>query len=195
MIDVHRMIYLRAREYWDTRFNDIHVPLAYADARELLLAHPESDPDVVIPAILLHDVGWKSIPEDQQLRAFGVKVRDESLRRFHETEGARIATEILSSLGYDPRRIQDIARIIDGHDSRLEALSLDDALVKDADKLWRYTPVGIDIDHRRFEVPLAEFVGWLGEQVERIFFTEQGKQLARESLARVRHAVETRGRI
>ncbi len=195
MNDVYVSIYLRAREYWNTRFNDIHVPLAYAHARELLLEYPEAAPDVVVPAILLHDVGWKSIPEDQQLRAFGVKVRDEGLRRLHETEGARIATEILTALDFDPRRREVIARIIDGHDTRLEALSLEDSLVKDADKLWRFTPAGIDIDHRRFEVPLAEFVPWLGQQIDGAFFTERGKQMARVTLAGVRRALAEVGHV
>jgi hypothetical protein len=193
--DLHRSIYLKARAYWDTRFNDIHVPMAYASARELLLTHPQADADVVIPAILLHDVGWKSISEDRQLLAFGVTVRDEGLRRFHETEGARLATEILTSLGYDPRRRELIARIIDGHDSRLTSLSLEDSLVKDADKLWRFTAVGVDLDHRRFELPVADFVDWLGKQIDRIFFTERGKELARASLAAVRRAVAEVGHV
>src|SRR5512138_3066467 len=99
MNDLQRSVYLRAREYWDTRFNDLHVPIAYGFARELLLSHPQADRDVVVAAILLHDVGCKSIPEDLQLRAFRPGARDEATRRLHETEGARIAGEILAAAG------------------------------------------------------------------------------------------------
>lgn len=195
MKDIHYAVYLRAREYWNTRFNDIHVPLAYLHGRELLLSHPAAEADVVIPAILLHDVGWKSIPEEEQVRGYGPRVEDESLRRFHEIEGARIANEILSAVNYDPRKREMIVRIIDGHDTRLQALSEEDSLVKDADKMWRFTPVGVDFHHLEFGKPLAEYVAWLGCQIDRWFFTERGKQMAREALAEVERAVAEVGHV
>ena len=82
---------------------DIHVPLTYLHGRELLLAYPQADADIVIPAIvipaiLLHDVGWTAVPEEQQGRVFGA-IKDQSLLRFHEIEGSRIAGEILSAVG------------------------------------------------------------------------------------------------
>ena len=195
MKELHYAVYLRAREYWNTRFNDIHMPLAYLHARQLLLAHPAADADIVIPAILLHDVGWKMIPEEEQGRAYGPKVEDESLRRHHEIEGARIANEILSAIHYDPGRQQIIARIIDGHDSRLDSLSEEDSVVKDADKMWRFTLVGVDYCHLQFGKPLKDYVAWLGGQIERWFFTERGKQLAREYLAEVERAVAEVGHV
>ena len=195
MKELHYAVYLRAREYWNTRFNDVHMPLAYLHARQLLLAHPAADADVVIPAILLHDVGWKSIPEEDQGRAYGPIVEDESLRRHHEIEGARIANEILSAIHYDPRKQEMIACIIDGHDSRLESLSEEDSVVKDADKLWRFTLVGVDIHHLQFCKALSEYVPWLGRQVDRWFFTERGKQMAREEFAKVEHALAEAGHV
>jgi HD domain len=195
MNDSQRIVYLRAREYWNTRFNDLHVPIAYAFARELLLAHPEADRDVVVPAILLHDVGWKSIPEDRQLGAFRPGARDEVTRRLHETEGARIAAEILAGAGVAPGRRDVIVRIVDGHDTRLEALSLEDSIVKDADKLWRFTPTAIDIDHRRFQLPLGEYLTWLGGEVDRILLTKRGAQIARDQFDRVRRCFAEAGHV
>ncbi len=195
MNDLQRSVYLRAREYWNTRFNDLHVPIAYAFARELLLSHPEADRDVVVPAILLHDVGWKSIPEDRQIGAFRPGARDETLRRFHETEGARIAAEILTGAGAAPGTRDAVVRIVDGHDTRLEALSLEDAIVKDADKLWRFTPAAIDIDHRRFEMPLGEYMQWLGRQIAQMFLTPRAPRIAREHLARVERCAAEAGHV
>jgi hypothetical protein len=195
MNDLQRSVYLRAREYWNTRFNDLHVPIAYGFARELLLGHPEADRDVVVPAILLHDVGWKSIPEDRQLGAFRPGARDETTRRLHETEGARIAAEILSAAGAAPGLRETVVRIVDGHDTRLKALSLEDAIVKDADKLWRFTPTAIDIDHRRFELPLGDYLTWLGGQIDEIFLTATAPKLAREHFARVRRGVSEAGHV
>jgi hypothetical protein len=195
MNSLSRSVYLRARAYWDTRFNDLHVPIAYGFARELLLAHPQADRDVVAPAILLHDVGWKSIPEDRQLGAFRPGARDEALRRFHETEGARIAADILSAAGAAPPLRDAIVRIVDGHDTRLEALSLEDALVKDADKLWRFTPAAIDIDHRRFEMSLGDYLPWLGRQVDEIFLTGRAAEIARELFAQVSRGAAEAGHV
>lgn len=195
MKQAHYAVYLRAREYWNTRFNDIHVPLAYLHARELLLSYPDADADVVIPAILLHDVGWKSIPEEDQGRAYGPTVEDESLRRLHETEGMRIADEILSALGYDSRKLEHIVHIIGGHDSRLESLSQEDSLVKDADKLWRFTPVGVEYHHLQFGQPLKEYVAWIGGRVDHWFFTERGKQMARTAIGEVERALAEAGHV
>lgn len=62
----------------------------------------------------------------------------------HEKEGARLAIEILESLRVDTLVIKQVVAIIDGHDSRSHALNPDDEIVKDADKLWRLTPHGLD---------------------------------------------------
>ncbi len=182
-------IYKRSRVYWDTRFNDIHVPLAYHFTRRLLLHYPEANEAVVIPAILLHDNGWKMIPEEKQLDAFGPNARRPELNRLHETEGTRIAGEILADLAYNPNLISEIMEIIDGHDSRLEALSLNDKLVKDGDKLWRFTPVGLDIDHTRFNVNLKIYLDWIEPQIDSWFCTPEAKEMARKLLLEVKTAV------
>lgn len=172
-------IYKASRLYWNTRFNDIHIPLSYDFAWQLLRAYPDADQNIVILAILLHDNGWKMIPEERQTDAFGPKMKDADLRRKHEIEGVRIAREILSALAYPPGQMDEILQIIDGHDSRLKALSLNDQLVKDADKLWRFTPTGLDIDHRRFHIVLPEYVIWIGNQIDGWLFTAEAKQIAR----------------
>ena len=175
-------IYKAARVYWNTRFNDIHIPLSYDFARRLLLAYPEADEDVVVPAILLHDNGWKMVSEERQLNAFGPNVTDKAASRLHEMEGVRLAGEILTALEYDPDKTQEILTIIDGHDSRLEALSLNDKLVKDADKLWRFTATGLDIDHRRFELDLAAYLAYMDDKIEAWFFTPAAREMARTEL-------------
>ncbi|MBI4672306.1 MAG: HD domain-containing protein [Chloroflexi bacterium] len=144
----------------------------------------EADEAVVLPAVILHDVGWKMIPEDQQVKAFGPKMQDADLRRVHEVESVRIAREILTAVGYDSRRREEILTIIDGHDSRETALSLDDKLMKDSDKLWRFTAIGIGIDHQRFEIELGEYMMWLGKQIDKWMFTPEAVELARASFAK-----------
>lgn len=190
MTTIYDQIYKKAEVYWDTRHNDIHLPLAYDFARQLLAHYPEADAGIVLPAILLHDVGWKMVPAEKQLNAFGPKATDKASNRLHEIEGVRIAEEILTSLNYDPHKLEQILTIIDGHDSRLEALSLDDKLVKDADKLWRFTTTGIEIDHHRFGIELSAYLNYLDNKIEEWLFTPEAKAIARTALAEARLKLE-----
>jgi hypothetical protein len=185
---IYDAIHERAKPYLDTRQNDIHVSLSYEFARKLLSHYPEADEGIVLPAILLHDVGWKAVPEEKQLHAFGPKAKDKESQRLHEIEGARIAREILVSLGYDEEKTKQIQAIIEGHDSRRKSLSLNDALVKDADKLWRLTPTGVDIDHRRFGIDREPYVDWLGTLIDHWFFTPEARVMASEALNEAKKA-------
>ena len=186
MSTLYDRIYKLAEPYWATRKNNLHVPSSYDFARRLLSFYPSADEDIVLPAVLLHDVGWKMVPEEKQRDAFGPEVKDQETRRFHETEGVRIAREILASLAYDKEKTIEILSIIDGHDTRKEALSLNDKLVKDADKLWRFTPYCVKIAHRHFGFGLEEYINWLGERIEEWFWTLEAKAMAREALNRAR---------
>jgi hypothetical protein len=180
---VYDEIYRKAEPYLDTRQNDIHVSGSYDFACRLLAHYPNADEEIVLPAIVLHDVGWKMVPEGKQLNAFGPTVKDKKTQRIHETEGVKIAEEILSRLNYDKEKILEILSIIDGHDTRLEALSLNDQLVKDADKLWRFTPAGVDIDHTRFGIPRDNYMKWLDTVIDDWLFTPEAKEMALAALA------------
>ena len=183
MTTIYNKIYKKAEVYWDTRGNDDHVPGSYDFAKRLLAYYPEADESIVLPAILLHDVGWKIVPEEKHLNAFGPKATDTVTNRLHETEGVKIAEKILISLNYDADKIEEILSIIDGHDSRLEALSLNDKLVKDADKLFRYTPVGVDFMLRCFGFTFEDRTNFLDTMIESWFFTPAAKEMARAALA------------
>jgi HD superfamily phosphodiesterase len=181
-------IYERAKPYLDTRQNDVHVSGSYDLSRRLLSRYPEADPAVVLPAILLHDVGWKSVPEEKQLDAFGPTAHDRETLRIHEVEGVSIAKKILESLSYGEEEIKEILAIIDGHDSRRDALSLNDAVVKDADKLFRYTPAGAEIDRVRFGRTLDVQLDDLESKMDTWFFTSAARDIAREALGELRAA-------
>lgn len=119
-----QQIWQRAAPHLETRRNDNHSLFVYGIASALLQYYPEANPDVVLPAILLHDTGWSQVPEDEVLEAIAPGGGRKDLVVLHEQEGARIARDILSELDYPGPLIDEIAEIIDGHDSRLEALRL-----------------------------------------------------------------------
>lgn len=182
MPSINEQLFALAAPYLDTRDNGIHTEIAYALAQRLLEHYPDADAGVVLPAVILHDVGWKTVPEELQLTAFGPNMSNPALQRRHETEGARIAGEILVRLGYDAARAAAVVEIIDGHDTRKAALSLEDQLVKDADKLWRFTANGIEIDHQRFAAVRESHVAWLATKIDDWLFTREARDLARELL-------------
>jgi len=180
---IYQELYELAKPYLDTRSNDIHTRIAFTCAKELLKFYPDADQAVVLAAIILHDVGWKMVPESRQLTAFGPKMKDPDLRRVHEVEGVRIASEIMVAADYDFSKREEILLIIEGHDSRDTALSLNDKLLKDADKLWRFTQTSVEIYHQRFLMGLQEYIDWLEGRIENWFFTPEADRLARETLA------------
>lgn len=52
--------------------------------------------------------------------------------------------------------------------------------MKDADKLWRFSPTGIDIDHRRFGKELQAHAHWTCDQIDDWLFTERVKEMTLE---------------
>ena len=84
-----------ARAYLDIRNNDEHTIIAYGLARALLKLIPEADESVVLPAILLHDVGWKKIDPELILLAIGRRPTRKDLVRDHELHSVEIARAIL----------------------------------------------------------------------------------------------------
>lgn len=174
-------IHQLARSYLNTRRNDVHVEISLQFARELIEAEG-GDADIVIPAIILHDVGWKKVPEALHLKAFGPRATSPELNRMHEEQGVQIADDILSKVQYDQGKISEILNIIDGHDSRKDALSLNDRIVKDADKLFRYSQKGFEIDNQRFEETVTEGLSRLKKYLDRWFFTQTAYRIAKAEL-------------
>lgn len=172
-----------AAPHLTVRNNDSHTLYAYGLARALLRGAPTADPDVVLPAILLHDTGWSTVPDAQILDAIAPGGGRPDLVRHHEIEGARLARQVLDGLGRTASVVDRVVAIIDGHDSRSEALSLEDALVKDADKLWRVTPHGLSTVQGWFGLDHAEALRITGARVQNALHTEQAQAMARALMA------------
>jgi HD superfamily phosphodiesterase len=177
-----------ALPFLNTRHNDVHTDISILLAFELL-EREGGDEDIVIPAIILHDTGWKRVPADLHLKAFGPNASNTELNRLHEVEGAKIAEDILRKLNYDADKTRDIVEIIAGHDSRTEPLSPNDMIVKDADKLWRYYKSGFYIDIERFGESPAEGLDRLQSQIFGQLFTAAAKEIAAEKLTRRKNEI------
>jgi HD superfamily phosphodiesterase len=176
-------VWQRAAPYLAVRNNDSHTLYSYGMARALLGAVPDADPDVVLPAILLHDTGWSTVPDAEILEAIAPGGGRPDLVRQHEREGARIARDVLAQLATPPQRIEAVTAIIDGHDSRREAISIEDAVVKDADKLWRVTPHGIGVVCGWFGLNREEALRITASRVVDALLTEPARTIAAALIA------------
>ena len=183
MKPIYERIFQEAKPFLRTRKNLIHTKIVLKYALKLL-EKERGDEEVVIPAVLLHDVGWMRISETLQLTAFGPNRSNLELARMHEGEGAKIAMKILETLRYPPGKVKEICRIIRGHDTRKRPLSQNDRIVKDADKLFRYSRKGVAIDSERFRISRESRLHYLEEQIETWLFFHTSRQWAREELAR-----------
>ncbi len=176
-------VWREARPWLDVRANDEHTLISYRLGQALLRVLPEANAAVVLPAILMHDVGWKRFPPEHLAQAVGPNPKYPELQRAHEVEGVKIATEVFSRLAVPGLEVDRILAIIDGHDTRKSPISLDDAVMKDADKLWRFTSHGIATIGGWFDTPPKETVAMLESFVLPSMVTSAGKVMAEALIA------------
>jgi hypothetical protein len=138
-------LFEEADPYLEVRGDRLHTRIAHRLSLDLM-KKKGGDRKIVEPAMILHDVGWSRVDRNEIATAFGVRAEDKAtareMNRIHEIEGAAIARQLLESFDYDEQLTLRIVRIIERHDSSMRAESLEERLVKDADKLWRYSEPG-----------------------------------------------------
>ncbi|MEW5721491.1 MAG: HD domain-containing protein [Thermodesulfobacteriota bacterium] len=179
-----RKLFEAAAPYLAARGDEEHTRVAHQMAL-YLLEKEGGDRRVVEPAVILHDVGWSTLKPEQIRSAFGVRASGEEarrLKRLHETNGAVLARGILETLGYDPGLTDRIAAIIETHDTGRTAESLEEKLVKDADKLWRYSRIGFWKEQERQGVTAEELYRHRVKGLGEWFFTPSAAALAAEEL-------------
>jgi len=182
-------VWRASEKYMRARKNDVHIPLSFAFAQTLLELNPEADADIVSLAILLHDIGWWSIDMTDIIeKGFGPNMMQSDVRFLHETEGVRLSREVLTATQWDEATIAAVGEIIDGHDTRPFPRSLNDRLVRDADKLWRFTVTGVAVACDWFKMTPHQYADRLEDQFG-LLETAQGPDLARQELARTRRAL------
>jgi len=69
------------------------------------------DKRILIPLVILHDVGYAFVPEGNP------NVKDQGSKRIHLREGVKVARKILKQVNYDPELIEQIIYFISVHDN------------------------------------------------------------------------------
>ena len=168
-----------------TRGNDVHLPLSLAYAERLCDVHPDADALLVRVSILLHDTGWGRVDESRIIsEGFTGDWRKSAIRFEHEKQGCEIAREVLPPLGYSAEFVEAVVAIIDGHDTRKEARSLEAARVRDADRVWRFDQAGIALASGWFGLDPATYCDRLAAEIVPELLTEAGIAMATAALDR-----------
>ncbi len=179
--------------FQDKRDDEGHTRVVTQYAAVLLESFPDADPNVVIPAAILHDVGWSQLTPEERLGVIDGTLTKEQSRKFryeHQIQGAKLAIEILARVNYDPQKTVEILEIILGHDTRDGSPSLNDSLMRDADKLWRFSSIGLAADPKRDKVggERSTFLFWIDVRVAELeqtgyFFTDVAREFARVEIS------------
>jgi hypothetical protein len=78
--------------------------------------------------------------------------------------------------------IDQIIPIVERHDSGRDPRSLEEKLVKDADKLWRFSQVGYRNEMERQKLTPLERYRFLAKNLPSWFFTKTAKDVAEREL-------------
>ncbi len=82
-------------------------------AVKLIAKEEGGDLEILIPAAILHDVGWAKVPNDNQ------KTKDTEKRaegeKLHLIFGAELAGDIMQKLDYSDKAAKEVAKIIKSH--------------------------------------------------------------------------------
>src|SRR3989344_732180 len=143
-----KKIWKIALPYQDKRDDEGHAQIVTEYAIKLCEIENVNDM-IVVPAAILHDIGWSQLPKEDWLVIFDPNKTPEmeyAVRIKHQDEGVKLAEKILNEAGYPPNFFKAILEIISQHDTRKNFFSTEDGAMRDADKLWRYSKVGFEAD-------------------------------------------------
>lgn len=82
-------------------------------AMELILKKEKGDPDILIPAAMLHDVGWANVPKKYQR----TKNKADKLHgmKLHIELAQEIIIKILQSVNYKAFQVNEVIEIVQAH--------------------------------------------------------------------------------
>lgn len=194
---VFDLIWQHALDYQDARDDHGHGETVTEYAKKLLELNSDAKPHIVIPAAMLHDIGWSQLEDSEKFLQFDpnrTKEQEHEVRIKHQTEGTKLAKEILEKVEYPEEHVQHILEIVSQHDTREGFISKEDGLMRDADKLWRFSKLGVKKDLERFGFSFEEnkkrLMDWVNEP--NFFYSEAAEKIALEELKKREQELQTK---
>jgi len=168
-----------ARPYYEKgRPMDIdHIEWMMNDAT-LLCEKEDLDSDLLLPLVILHDVGYSLVPDYKHFNL--------DLRRLHMSEGAKIAESILTELGYEKDVVEKVSYFVSVHDNW--ALGDNEIFKKekllgsfnDLDFMWMATPKGFPAVMKILNKNVNEMMDFVSNNeklIDRPFVTTTARKL------------------
>jgi hypothetical protein len=145
---LEKEIWMAALPFQDKRDDEGHGENVVYFNLKLLPFFPRAERIITTTASITHDLGWSQMTKTE-LDLFYIsnwKDYERPLRDNHQKRAVEVANMLLlevgfvSKLGEKGQACKDhVIEIISQHDTRKGFFSLEDGIVRDADKLWRYT--------------------------------------------------------
>lgn len=179
-----------ALPYQDKRNDKGHAFVVTAYAR-FVVARENCAATVVIPAAILHDIGWSAVSLEDRMSIFRFDTPKEQkmkARALHQAQGVLLAKELLEKVQYDTALIPEILEIISAHDTRKGFISKNEGAMRDADKLWRYDEYGFLSDYLNGTGAIIDHIEDQDQHIdaEHFFCFESSRQMARELIAKLK---------
>ncbi len=172
----------------------VHTRISTDFAWRLLKEGVKGDKEIVIPAIMLHDIGYSQIDDKDVYKktTFPDKVNaqyDIRIKELHLTEGAKLAERILRELNYPEHLITPIREIVRTHEdlqgNKPDQTNMNRVIVSDADKLSRYTAYNLTSGMALFGREKREIFEFMFRNIDRWLCLEISKQIAIEELRKL----------
>lgn len=179
MKNIYSKIWQLARPYYERgRPMDIaHIEWMMAEA-ESVCKKESIDDTLLLPLVILHDVGYANVPKDNPFNL--------DLRKTHMAEGEKIAKTILEEMKYPLDKSEKIAHYVSIHDSwafgNHKAYNEDIVLgvFNDLDFIWMAAPQGFPSLMKILNKNKAEMIEYIEKSekiINRPFATKTTKEL------------------
>jgi putative nucleotidyltransferase with HDIG domain len=154
---------IEMKRYFKYDFKRIGHAAKVARFAEKIVSQEKGDPAVVLSAALLHDIGIKEAERKYQSTA----------AKYQHQEGPPVAREILTELDANPDLIDEVCDIIGHHHSPRKQETDNFKAIYGADLI-------VNLQEKQKNEPVDSEK--LARIIEKKFFTESGKDLARNVL-------------
>jgi len=195
----HRAVWEQCQKLFQRRGRSldlVHARISL-DYSLRLMALVGGNIDIVLPAVLLHDIGNTAIDaDDLEKRTINPgtpsaeKGFSTRLKQQHLDSGRKLSKEILIKTGYSELLTKAISEIVGDHENTVgeppdDRRDINKIIVSDADKLFRYSQSGVYHMCRLHDITEEMMLCLNIEKIPAWLITDAAKQIAKEELRKM----------
>jgi HD superfamily phosphodiesterase len=182
---IHKRIWQLARPYLKkgVRKDFVLHTLGVIKAMELLLKKEGGNRDVLIPAAILHDVGWARVPI--KLQKSNKKNEQLKALKLHIKYAPPIINTILTKIGYNKKQIKNIVEICLAHKFKMPKNNNEKLLI-DADTLSDTFKEQFESDLKTYNSTPEKLYKF---REKNRFYTKTAKQIFKAQLLKIKKSI------